>query len=194
MMLPAPARDLAAEIGRQAVAAEFALQFAGQRQVGAVGEILHPHRQQDVGGRHLVGANIDRPHAVLLAARPRPRSDHGCAPSSPRLSATPPPLGRRRLRLIFSKVHLLPRCWSSTTRLPFFRPISLRFCPSSPVRLRLSSQSRPASNPFCVGVGRRCDAWRGRRRRRAGMSAPCPHRAWRRRRSPAAWRCRRRKP
>ena len=77
----------------------------------------------------------------------------GVAPSSPRLSATPPPLGRRRLRLIFSKVHLLPRCWSSTTRLPFFRPISLRFCPSRPVRLRLSSQSRPASNPFCVVSG-----------------------------------------
>src|SRR6516164_7182617 len=76
------------------------------------------------------------------------RSDQGCAPSSPRLNATPPPLGRRRLRLILSKFHLLPRCWSSTTRLPFFRPISLRFCPSSPVRLRLSSQSRPASKPL----------------------------------------------
>src|SRR5438132_9833909 len=80
-------------------------------------------------------------------------SDHGLAPSSPRLSATPPALGRRRLRLIFSNDHLLPRCWSSTTRLPFFRPISLRFCPSSPVRLRLSSQSRPASNPFGASEG-----------------------------------------
>src|ERR1700675_95267 len=45
------------------------------------------------------------------------------------------------------KFHLLPRCWSSTVRIPFFKPISLRFWPSSPVRLRLSSQSRPASNP-----------------------------------------------
>src|SRR5262249_56513560 len=78
------------------------------------------------------------------------RSDHGFAPSSPRRSATPPPLGRRRLRLIFSNDHLLPRCWSSTIRLPFFRPISLRFCPSRPVRLRLSSQSRPAKTPACV--------------------------------------------
>src|SRR6201996_7630277 len=76
------------------------------------------------------------------------RKDHGLLPSSPRLKATPPPLGRRRLRLIFWKFHLLPRCSSSTIRLPFFRPISLRFWPSSPVRLRLSSQSRPASSPL----------------------------------------------
>src|ERR1700755_2362753 len=75
------------------------------------------------------------------------RTNQGCATSSPRLSAPPPPLGRRRLRLMFSKFHLLPRCWSSTTSTPFFKPISLRFCPSRPVRLRLSSQSRPASNP-----------------------------------------------
>src|SRR5215470_8156661 len=78
------------------------------------------------------------------------RSDQGFAPSSPRLSATPPALGRRRLRLIFSNDHLLPRCWSSTTRTPFFKPISLRFCPSRPVRLRLSSQSSPARIPLCV--------------------------------------------
>ncbi|MHC2407474.1 hypothetical protein ACVJGC_000065 [Bradyrhizobium diazoefficiens] len=38
------------------------------------------------------------------------RSDHGRAPSSPRLSATPPRLGRRRLSVMFSNVHLLPRC------------------------------------------------------------------------------------
>src|SRR5712675_1683202 len=78
----------------------------------------------------------------------RTRSDHAWLPSSPTLSATPPPLGRRRLRVILSKFHLLPRCWSSTVRFPFFRPISLRFWPSSPVRLRLSSQSSPASNPL----------------------------------------------
>src|ERR1700710_2312020 len=78
------------------------------------------------------------------------RSDQAWLPSSPTLSATPPPLGRRRLRVILLKFHLLPRCWSSTIRLPFFRPISLRFWPSSPVRLRLSSQSRPASSPLCA--------------------------------------------
>src|SRR6185437_8455013 len=76
------------------------------------------------------------------------RSDHGLAPFSPRLKATPPPVGRRRLRLMFSNFHLSPRCSSSTIRLPFFRPISLRFWPSRPVRLRLSSQSRPVSTPL----------------------------------------------
>src|ERR1700758_4445289 len=76
------------------------------------------------------------------------RSDQPGALSSATLSATPPLLGRRRLREMFWKFHLLPRCWSSTIRLPFFKPISLRFCPSSPVRLRLSSQSRPASSPL----------------------------------------------
>jgi hypothetical protein len=46
-------------------------------------------------------------------------------------------------------------------RLPFFRPISLRFCPSSPVRLRLSSQSRPASNPFCALPFAAAAGWSG---------------------------------
>src|ERR1700744_1412001 len=81
------------------------------------------------------------------------RADQGCAPSSPRLSATPPALGRRRLRLMFSKFHLLPRCWSSTTSTPFLKPISLRFCPSRPVRLRLLSQSQPASKLFADAFG-----------------------------------------
>jgi hypothetical protein len=44
------------------------------------------------------------------------------------------------------KLQRLPRCWSSTTSLPFFRPISLRFCPSSPLKLRLSSQFNPAKS------------------------------------------------
>ena len=68
--VPGAGHELAAEVGRQAVAAQFTLQLAGKRQVGAVGEILDPHRQQDVGGRHFVGTKIDRPHAVLL------RPDH----------------------------------------------------------------------------------------------------------------------
>src|ERR1700744_678541 len=76
------------------------------------------------------------------------RSYQACVPSSPMVSATPPPLGLRRPTVMLSKFHLLPRCWSSTINLPFFRPISLRFCPSSPVRLKLSSQSRPASMLF----------------------------------------------
>ena len=77
--MPGARADLAAEIGRQTVAAQFALQLAGERQVRAVGEILHPHRQQNVGGRHLVGAKIDRPNAVLL------RPDHD--PQRPRIGA-----------------------------------------------------------------------------------------------------------
>ena len=45
------ARDeLAAELGGHAIAAELALEFAGQRQIGAVGQILQPQRQQDVAG------------------------------------------------------------------------------------------------------------------------------------------------
>src|SRR5579872_2986499 len=84
----------------------------------------------------------------LLGGPTATRSDQPCAPSSARLSATPPPLGRRKLSEMFLKFHLLPRCWSSTIRLPFFKPISLRFCPSRPVKLKLSSQSSPASNPF----------------------------------------------
>src|ERR1700761_1472360 len=95
-----------------------------------------------------LSARISTDRTPLAGAPTGTRIDQAWAPSSPTLSATPPSLGRRRLRLILSKFHLLPRCWSSTIRLPFFRPISLRFCPSRPVRLRLSSQSRPASNPL----------------------------------------------
>jgi len=64
MMVPAPARACRGNKWA-AVAAEFALQFAGQGQIGAVGQILQPQRQQDIAGRDLVGANIDRAHAVL---------------------------------------------------------------------------------------------------------------------------------
>src|SRR5215218_9330904 len=100
-----------------------------------------------------LSARISTERTPLACAPIVARSDQGLAPSSPTLSATPPPLGRRRLMLILSKVHLLPRCWSSTIRLPFFRPISLRFWPSRPDRLKLSSQSRLASNPFCAVSG-----------------------------------------
>src|SRR3954465_13514463 len=95
-----------------------------------------------------LSARISTDRTPLAGAPTETRSDHGWAPSSPTLNATPPPLGRRRLRLMLSKFHLLPRCWSSIERLPFFSPISLGFWPSSPVRLRLSSQSSPASNPL----------------------------------------------
>ncbi len=72
-------RDLAAEEGRHAVAAELTLELAGQRQVGGVGEVLHPERQQDVGGGNLIGADVDRTHTVLGGAdrgaqRPRARA------------------------------------------------------------------------------------------------------------------------
>ena len=68
--VPGPGDDLAAQIGRHAIAPQFTLQLTGERQFGTVSEILDPHRQQDIGGRHFVGAKIDRPHAVLL------RPDH----------------------------------------------------------------------------------------------------------------------
>src|SRR6185437_10684977 len=95
-----------------------------------------------------LSALISTDRTPLAAGPTATRNDQPCAPSSATLSATPPPLGRRKLSEMFWKFHLLPRCSSSTIRLPFFKPISLRFCPSSPVRLRLSSQSRPASNPL----------------------------------------------
>src|ERR1700721_3721246 len=95
-----------------------------------------------------LSARISTDRTPLAGGPTATRSDQAWLPSSPTLSATPPLLGRRRLRVMFSKFHLLPRCWSSTISLPFFKPISLRFCPSSPVRLRLSSQSRPASMPL----------------------------------------------
>ena len=79
MMWPGAGGDPAAEIGRHAIAPEFALQLARQRQIGAVGEILHPHGEENIGGRHLVGADIDRAHAV--GGRP----DHD--PQRPRLCA-----------------------------------------------------------------------------------------------------------
>src|SRR5260370_18659522 len=95
-----------------------------------------------------LSARISTDRTPLAGGPTVTRSDQAWLPSSPTLSATPPPLGRRRLRGIFSKFHLLPRCLSSTIRFPFFKTISLRFCPSSPVRLKLSSPSRPASTPL----------------------------------------------
>ena len=56
--------QFAPEIGWQAVAAQFAFEFAGERQIRAIGEVLQPQRQQDICRRHLVGANVDRSHAV----------------------------------------------------------------------------------------------------------------------------------
>src|ERR1700761_8028518 len=96
-----------------------------------------------------LSARISTERTPLAGAPTATRSDQAWVPSSPMVSATPPPLGRRRPTVMLSKFHLLPRCWSPTS-LPFFKPISLRFWPSSPVRLRLSSQSRPASMLFGV--------------------------------------------
>ena len=62
--------DLAPEIGWQAVAAQFAFELAGEGQIRTVGQILQSQRQQDICRRDLVGANVDRSHAV------GGRSDH----------------------------------------------------------------------------------------------------------------------
>src|SRR5262249_12578376 len=43
---------------------ELALQFARQRHISAVSEILDPHGAEDVGGRQLVGLDVDRADAV----------------------------------------------------------------------------------------------------------------------------------
>ena len=91
-------------------------------------------------------------------------NDHGVLPASPKLIATPPVCGRRRFSVMLLKVEVLPRCWSSITSVPFLRPISLRFWPSSPVRLRLSSHSSPARRPLgdgfsAAGTGGVGSAW-----------------------------------
>ena len=63
----------AAEIGRQAVAADLALDLAAQEHaVGGVGEILQPRGKDQVFGRHLVGRQFDLPHAVLRRADAEP--------------------------------------------------------------------------------------------------------------------------
>jgi len=51
--------DLAAEIGRQAIAAQFALQFAAERQIRAVGQVLQPQRQQDIDDRREAAAESE---------------------------------------------------------------------------------------------------------------------------------------
>src|SRR6201999_3263130 len=87
------------------------------------------------------------------------RNDQGLLPSSPRLSATPPPSGRRRLRLIFSKFHLLPRCSSSTIRLPFFQTDLLEVLSVEPGRARAAEpvESRQQSALCSALVGNRRD-------------------------------------
>ncbi len=193
--------DLAAQIGRQAVAAEFALQFAAQRQVRAVVQVFQPQCQQDVGGRDLVGLDIHGPHAV----GGRPPLPHAATspagPSSARLSATPPPVGRRRLSEMFWKFHLLPRCWSSTIRLPFFKPISLRFCPSRAGQAQAVEPVEPCQQSGLGAVGGRCGSGglvRLLRRSRPRSARPGaetwaegPRPSSRRRRWRAAGRCRR---
>src|SRR5579859_4097908 len=71
--------DFALEIGRQTVAAEFTLELAGKRQVGAIRDILQSQREQDVAGRDILGANVDGAHAI----RSRPDGN----PQRPRLGA-----------------------------------------------------------------------------------------------------------
>src|ERR1700716_2991630 len=57
----------------------------------------------------------------LICGPTSTRSDHGLAPSSPKLSCTPPLLGRRKLRLIFSNVHLLPRRLAAADEFAFLK-------------------------------------------------------------------------
>src|ERR1700761_8454335 len=65
-----------------------------------------------------LSARISTERTPLAGAPTATRSDQACVPSSPMVSATPPPLGRRRPTVMLSKFHLLPRCWSSTISLP----------------------------------------------------------------------------
>ena len=97
-----------------------------------------------------------------IARRPCPRGvtvaviDHG--PSVPReLTAkdTPPSLGRVRLRLMSAKDHRFPVRVSSTTRLPFFTPISVKSPPSGPSTSSASSQPSSVvqtSGAFCAAA------------------------------------------
>ena len=111
------------------------------RHVGLVLAVAEPHRQHQILGRQLLRLDVDDAVAVLagvIAAR----SSHGrSAASELTVSATPPACGRVRLRLMSWKVHCLPLRWSSTVRLPFLRPSSLRSRPSSPVAPSLSIQA-----------------------------------------------------
>ena len=66
MTVPGADVELAAQIGRQTIATKFALHLSGQRQIGIVGHILQPQRQEDIGGWHLVGTQIDGTHTVFL--------------------------------------------------------------------------------------------------------------------------------
>src|ERR1700760_69750 len=57
--------DLAAQIGRHTVAAELTLPFAGQGNVGRVGDVLEAKRQEDVVGGNVAGADIDAADTVF---------------------------------------------------------------------------------------------------------------------------------
>ena len=109
-------------------------------------------RRRSLGERSRRTASIARcpcPRGVTVAV-----IDHG--PSAPReltAKATPPSLGRVRLRLISAKDHRLPVRVSSTTRLPFFTPISVRSPPSGPSASSASSQPSSVaqtSGEFCA--------------------------------------------
>src|ERR1035437_3147101 len=62
------------------------------------------------------------------------RSDQAWLPSSPTLSATPPPLGLRRLREMFSKFHFVPARVIVDNRVPFLQPVFFEFLPVNPGR------------------------------------------------------------
>ena len=199
--------DLAAEIGRQAVAAEFALQFAGQRQVRAVGQVLQPHRQQDIGRRDLVGADIDRSHPV------GGRSDHDAKrPGAAALFAETEryPAAARPAQ---AEADILERPFVAAllvvdNEVAVLQADLVEVLPVEPGQAQAVEPVEAGEQSALPAIGSRrggrgCGAGRsrrsasGRRRHResdAEMSAPARRlfstpRRWR-----AAWRCRRRKP
>ena len=196
-------RDLAAEEGRHAVAAELALELAGQRQVGGVGEVLHPQRQQDVGGRDLVGADIDRAHAVLggpIVAR----SDHGVRAllaEAERDAATARPAQAEAdvLKGPFAAALLIVDDQVAVLQTDLVEVLAVEAGHAQTVE-PVEALKNAARWPR-LGSGLRCVAglqarWRmaAAAHRCAGMSAAGPRPSWMRRRLRAAWRCRRRTP
>ena len=195
--------DLAAEEGRQAVAAQFTLQLAGEQQIGAVGQILHPQRQQDVRGGNLVGANIDRPHAVLGSSHhdaKRPGMAALLADAQRHAAAARPAKTQGDvLEIPFVAALLIVDDQPSVFQTDLVEVLSVESGQAEAVEpVEAGKQSALRAIGGGRGLGLRAnlaqpfqaEAHRGVD---AEMSGQCPPVFSRRRRSPAALRCRRRK-